>query len=313
MNSGSRIYVAGHRGMVGSALVRLLEARGFGTILTKTRAELDLRDYSAVQRFFREEKPEYVFLAAATVGGILANMSRPAEFFFDNLAIATNVIHCAWRHGAKRLLNLGSSCIYPRDAPQPLREEYLLSAPLEPTNEAYAIAKIAALKMCAYYNEQYRTDFFSLMPCNLYGPNDNFDLTGSHVLPALIRKFHEAKVRGGPVEAWGDGTPRREFLHVDDLAEAALAVAGRESLRDLPLGFLNAGSGRELSIRELASLVADITGYRGDVVWDASRPNGTPRKILDSSRLLSLGWKPRIDLASGIAATYQWFLDGSVK
>lgn len=313
MNSGSRIYVAGHRGMVGSALVRLLEARGFGTILTKTRAELDLRDYSAVQRFFREEKPEYVFLAAATVGGILANMSRPAEFFFDNLAIATNVIHCAWRHGAKRLLNLGSSCIYPRDAPQPLREEYLLSAPLEPTNEAYAIAKIAALKMCAYYNEQYRTDFFSLMPCNLYGPNDNFDLTGSHVLPALIRKFHEAKVRGGPVEAWGDGTPRREFLHVDDLAEAALAVAGRESLRDLPLGFLNAGSGRELSIRELASLVADITGYRGDVVWDASRPNGTPRKILDSSRLLSLGWKPRIDLASGIAATYKWFLEGSVK
>jgi GDP-L-fucose synthase len=293
--------------MVGSALVRLLEARGYRTILKRTRTELDLRDPSAVQRFFQEERPEYVFLAAATVGGILANMSRKAEFFYNNLMIAANVIHCAWSCGARRLLNLGSSCIYPREAPQPLREEYLLTAALEPTNEAYALAKIGALKMCVYYNEQYGTDFFSLMPCNLYGPEDNYDPASSHVLAALIRKFSEATLHGGPVEVWGDGTPLREFLHVDDLAEAALLVAGRESLRDLPFGFINVGAGRDLSIRELAALIAEVAGYDGSIRWDPSKPNGTPRKLLDSTRMRALGWRPRIDLRAGLEAVLRGY------
>jgi len=309
MNRDEKIYVAGHRGLVGSAIVRRLSAGGYANIVTRSHAELDLTRQSDVERFFENERPSIIFLAAAKVGGIGANSAYPAQFIYQNMSIALNVIEAARRIGVKKLLNLGSSCIYPKMAPQPLREEYLLTGLLEPTNEAYAVAKIAAIKLCRYYNEEYGTNFLSLMPTNLYGPGDNYDLSGSHVLPALIRKFHEAKTSGGPVRLWGDGSPLREFLHADDLADAAVFVF--ENIEAGEIGeILNVGTGEDLSIRDLAGLVARIVGYEGEVLWDSSKPNGTPRKLLDVSRLHALGWKHKIDLAQGIAATYQSYKMG---
>ncbi|HUX12264.1 MAG TPA: GDP-L-fucose synthase [Spirochaetia bacterium] len=315
MNTNARIYVAGHRGLVGSALIRKLHDSGFSNIVTRTSAELDLRTQVQVEAFFAAEKPEYVFLAAAKVGGIGANNTYRAEFIYDNIAISANVIHASYRHGVKKLLNLGSSCIYPRLAPQPLSESSLLSGSLEPTNEPYAIAKISAIKLCRYFNEQYGTNFISAMPTNLYGRDDNFNLETSHVLPALIRRIHEAKVAGHPtVTLWGDGSPLREFLHVDDLADALFflmqhvdaADMQREGLADC---FVNVGSGADLSIKELAELIARTVGYPGTFGWDRSKPNGTPRKLMDVSRMNALGWNPRITLEQGIAATYVWFLE----
>jgi GDP-L-fucose synthase len=298
------IYVAGHRGLVGSAIVRQLQADGAQRLVLRTRQELDLTDQAAVEAFFASDKPEYVFLAAAKVGGILANDSYPAEFLRDNLAIQTNVIHSAWRHGVRKLCFLGSSCIYPKLAPQPLKEESLLTGPLEPTNEWYAIAKIAGIKMCQAYRRQYGFDAISLMPTNLYGPGDNFDLKTSHVLPALIRKFHEAKEQGDlEVVIWGTGTPRREFLHVDDLAAAAVFLMKNYSDEQ----FINVGSGEDLTIRELAEMVAQVVGYTGSIVTDPSKPDGTPRKLMDVSRLNKLGWSPRIPLRDGIERTYGEF------
>lgn len=304
MNRAAPIYVAGHQGMVGRALVRALTARGYTNLVVRSRIELDLRDQAAVRRFFAAERPTYVFLAAARVGGILANSREPASFLADNLAIALNVIQAAHEFPADKLLNLGSSCIYPRLAPQPLREEYLLSGPLEPTNEAYAIAKIAAIKLCDAYRRQWGANFLSLMPTNLYGQNDNFDLETSHVLPALIRRCHEAKVRGArSVTLWGSGNPRREFLHVDDLADACCFVMDRYDGE----GFLNVGTGVDLTIREAATLVAEVVGYEGEFEFDTSKPDGTPRKLLDVSRLEALGWRARIGLREGIADTYRWY------
>ena len=298
------IFVAGHRGLVGSAIVRQLQAEGARHLIMRPRQELDLTDQAAVESFFASDKPEYVFLAAAKVGGILANDSYPAEFLRDNLAIQTNVIHSAWRHGARKLCFLGSSCIYPKLAPQPLKEESLLTGPLEPTNEWYAIAKIAGIKMCQAYRRQYGFDAISLMPTNLYGPGDNFDLKTSHVLPALIRKFHEAKEQGASeVAIWGTGTPRREFLHVDDLAAAAVFLMKNYSDEQ----FINVGSGKDLTIRELAEMVAQVVGYTGSIVTDPSKPDGTPRKLMDVSRLNNLGWSPRIPLREGIERTYGEF------
>lgn len=304
MAPGARIYVAGHRGLVGSAIVRRLQAEGADNLVLRTRAELDLTDQAAVEAFFAAERPEYVFLAAAKVGGIHANDTYPAEFIRDNLAIQTNVIHSAWRHGARKLCFLGSSCIYPRDAPKPLREESLLTGPLEPTNEWYAIAKIAGIKMCQAYRKQYGFDAISLMPTNLYGPGDNFHPMNSHVLPALIRKFHEAKERGDPqVTLWGTGTPRREFLHVDDLADASVFLMRNYSGED----FINVGVGEDLTIMELAELVAGVVGYEGGVVTDPSKPDGTMRKLLDVSRLGELGWRYATSLNEGLVGTYESF------
>jgi len=301
----SRVFVAGHRGLVGSAIVRRLEKVGCRNLLFRSRGELDLCDQSAVDEFFREHRPEFVFLAAAKVGGILANATRPAEFLHDNLAIQTNVIHAAWAHGARKLLFLGSSCIYPKLAPQPIKEEYLLTGPLEATNEAYAIAKIAGLKLAAAYHAQYGFSAISLMPTNLYGPGDNFDLQTSHVLPAMIRRFHEAKISGSPsVTLWGTGTPRREFLHVDDLADAACFLMENYDSPDL----LNVGVGEDLTIADVAALVARIVGYSGRIVFDSSRPDGTPRKLLDVSRIHALGWHAQIPLEQGIASTYEWYV-----
>jgi GDP-L-fucose synthase len=304
MTSTSRIYVAGHRGLVGSAIVHGLEQRGYRNLVLATHHELELRDQAAVSRFFGRHLPEFVFLAAAKVGGILANSRYPAEFLYDNLTVQTNVIHAAWQHGAQKLVFLGSSCIYPRMAPQPIKEEYLLSAPLEPTNEAYAIAKIAGLKLAAAYRAQYGFRTVSLMPTNLYGPEDNFDLQTSHVLPAIIRRFHEAKIRNSPsVTLWGTGTARREFLHVDDLASAACFVMEDYEGADL----INVGAGEDLSIAQLAELVARVVNYRGQILFDPSRPDGTPRKLLDVSRLNALGWRARIGLEEGVRATYEWY------
>jgi GDP-L-fucose synthase len=304
LNLRSRIYVAGHRGLVGSAIVRHLQHSGCRNLLKATSAELDLRDGSAVTSFFADHRPEYVFLAAAKVGGIMANFTRPAEFLYDNLAIQTNVIHAAWQYGARKLLFLGSSCIYPKLAPQPLKEEYLLTGPLEPTNEAYAIAKIAGLKLAQSYRAQYGFSAISLMPTNLYGPGDNFDLKSSHVLPALIRRFDEARRTEAPqVCLWGTGTPRREFLHVDDLASAA-CFAMENYDQPEPL---NVGVGEDLTIKELAKIVARVVGFTGAVVFDPSQPDGTPRKLLDISRLAGLGWRPAIGLEQGIATTYRWY------
>jgi GDP-L-fucose synthase len=300
--------VAGHGGLVGSAIVRRLEAVGCRNILVRTHSELDLRDQVPVNEFFREHRPEFVFLAAAKVGGILANSTRPAEFLHDNLAIQTNVIHAAWKHGVRKLLFLGSSCIYPRLAPQPIKEEYLLTGPLEPTNESYAIAKIAGLKLVATYRAQYGFSAISLMPTNLYGPEDNFDLESSHVLPAMIRRFHEAKTSGASeATLWGTGTPRREFLHVDDLADAACFLMENYDSPEL----LNVGVGEDLTIADLAVLVSRVVGYTGHVLFDPSRPDGTPRKLLDVSRIRALGWRAQIPLEQGIASTYEWYLTHS--
>jgi GDP-L-fucose synthase len=299
------IFVAGHRGLVGSAIVRRLESLGATNILVRARGELDLRDESAVTQFFDESKPTYVFLSAAKVGGIKANDAFPAEFLRDNLAIQTNVIHAAWKSGVKKLCFLGSSCIYPKLAPQPIREDALLTGPLEPTNEWYAIAKIAGLKMCQAYRKQYGFDAISVMPTNLYGPFDNFDPETSHVLPALIRRFHEAKAASAPqVVIWGSGTPRREFLHVDDMARATIAMMQQYSGHE----HLNVGVGEDLSILELARLVAEVVGYTGTIHTDPSKPDGTPRKLLDVSRIHALGWRAQIGLREGIESTYRWFL-----
>ena len=317
MEINSKIYVAGHRGLVGSAILRKLLADGYANLVTRTRGELDLTDQGAVQDFFQRERPEYVFLAAAKVGGIVANATYPGEFISENLMIQTNVIHSAYRAGVHRLLFLGSSCIYPKFAPQPMKEEYLLTGELEPTNEPYAVAKIAGITMCKSYNRQYGTRFISVMPTNLYGPNDNFDLESSHVLPALIRKFHEAKESAAKeVLLWGTGSPRREFLHVEDLADACGLLMG---LPDESVDahfvhashppFVNIGTGKDVSIRELAELVMEIVGFRGEIRWDTTKPDGTPRKLLDVSRLNSLGWTPKIGLRQGIETTYTWYVD----
>lgn len=301
MNKQDKIYVAGHRGMVGSAIVRALELKDFNNLVLKTSAELDLRDQAGVRQFFELEQPNYVFLAAAKVGGIMANASYSAEFLYDNLMIQNNVIHQSYLNKVKKLLFLGSSCIYPKMAPQPLKEGHLMTGPLEPTNEAYAIAKIAGIKMCETYRSQYGCNFISAMPTNLYGPNDNYDLENSHVLPALIRKFHEAKEQGKPsVEIWGTGTPRREFLHVDDLALACIFLMQNyhDSL------FVNVGSGSDIDIKSLALMIKEIVDYPGDLKFDVSKPDGTPRKLMDSSRLASLGFKSKIGLKQGIRAVY---------
>jgi len=308
MNKNAKIYVAGHRGMVGSAIVRALQRQGYTNLLLRSREQLDLTRQEEVERFFEEERPQYVFLSAAKVGGIEANRSYPAEFYYRNTMIAVNVINAAYQSGVEKLLNLGSSCIYPKHAPQPLKEEYLLTGPLEETNEAYAVAKIGAIKMCRYYNQQYGTNYISLMPTNLYGPGDNYDLETSHVLPALIRKFHEAKEQGGPVVLWGDGSPLREFLYSDDLADAALYLMEHTDYPQIG-EFVNVGTGEDLPIRELAELIAEIVGYDGEVQWDSSKPNGTPRKLLDVSRLHSLGWKARTPLREGIELAYRDFLE----
>ncbi len=302
----SRVFVAGHRGLVGSAILRRLEAEGFRRVLTASREQLDLRDQAAVNYWFKANRPEYVFLVAGTVGGILANSTRPAEFIYDNMMIHATVVHAAHLFPARKLLYLGSSCIYPREAPQPMKEEHLLSGPLESTNESYAIAKIAGIKLCQAYRRQYGCDFISAMPTNLYGPQDNFDLTSSHVLPALIRKFHDARVaERGDVQIWGTGTPRREFLHVDDLADACLFLMRRYDEAE----HVNVGTGEDLTIRELAETVRDIVYPEAKLVFDPSKPDGTPRKLLDVSRLHGLGWRHRIGLREGIESSYRWFLE----
>jgi GDP-L-fucose synthase len=304
--TSSRIYIAGHRGLVGSAIMRVLQAQGFTHIMGRARSQLDLLDNRAVQHFFDTEKPEYVFVAAAKVGGIHANNSLPASFLYENLQIQNNLIHSAWKSGVKKLLFLGSSCIYPKMAPQPLKEEYLLTGPLEPTNEWYAIAKIAGIKMCQAYRRQYDCDFISAMPTNMYGPNDNFDLETSHVLPALIRKFHEAKESGSPeVVCWGTGAPRREFLYSDDLARACIFLMQKYSGEH----FVNVGYGEDISIKELAELVQRTIGFTGKIVWDHSKPDGTPRKLMDTSELARMGWKPEVDLETGIKLAYGAFLN----
>jgi len=305
LSPDSKIYVAGHRGLVGSAIVRRLHKSGYKNILTRTREELDLTDMKAVASFFERERPEYVFLAAAKVGGIMANSTYPAEFIRDNLLIELSIIDAAYRSGVKRLLFLGSSCIYPKRCPQPMKEEYLMTGPLEPTNSPYAVAKIAGIEMCRAYNRQYGTSFLPVMPTNLYGSGDNFDLETSHVLPALIRKFHEAKVKGEKtVIIWGTGTPRREFLHVDDLADACLFLMEHHEGTEL----INIGTGKDITIRELAVLIGKVVGFHGDLVFDTCKPDGTPRKLLDVSKLEKIGWKAKVGLEKGIAETYKWYL-----
>jgi GDP-L-fucose synthase len=304
MEQTSKIFVAGHRGLVGSAICRRLDAGGFSNLLVRTHGEVDLSDARAAEALFSTEKPEYVFLAAARVGGILANSSRPVDFLRDNLLMETSVLDAAWRHGVKKVLCLGSSCIYPKFAPQPIREDSLLSGPLEPTNEWYAIAKIAGIKLAQAYHRQYGMEAISLMPTNLYGPGDNFDLQTSHVVPALLRKFHEAVESGAPeVTLWGSGSPRREFLHVDDLADAAVFLMECYSSPEI----VNVGVGEDLTILELAEMIGEITGFRGKLRFDSSKPDGTPRKLLDVSRLTALGWKARIPLREGIRQTYEWY------
>lgn len=310
MNSESKIYVAGHRGMVGSAIVRELKRQGYTNIITRTHAELDLTDQRGVERFFEEERPEYVFLAAAKVGGIVANNSAPADFMYQNMMLEMNVIHSAWRNGTRKLLFLGSSCIYPRMAPQPMPESCLLTSELEKTNEAYALAKISGLKYCEYLNRQYGTDYISVMPTNLYGPNDNYHPEHSHVLPALIRRFHEAKQQGlAEVTCWGDGSPLREFLYVDDLANLCVFLMNNYSGNET----VNAGTGKELTIKELTELVAQTVGYDGEIRWDTTRPNGTPRKLLDVSKAHALGWNYRTELPEGIKLAYDDFLNNPMR
>ncbi len=308
MEKGSKIFVAGHGGLVGNAIVRNLQHKGFTNLVLQTHKQLDLTRQRETEQFFAKEKPDYVFLAAAKVGGIMANTTYPAEFIYQNTMIAFNVINSAYKTGVKKLLNLGSSCIYPKFAPQPIQEQHLLTGQLEPTNEAYAIAKIAALRLCRHYNDQYGTNYISAMPTNLYGPNDNFDLETSHVLPALIRKFHEAKVGKKPeVILWGTGTPRREFLHVDDLADALVFLMEKCDYKQIG-EIVNVGTGEDVTIKELAETVQQNVGYQGKIRWDTTKPDGTPRKLLDVSRLHALGWMHKISLQMGIAETYQWFL-----
>ncbi len=310
MDKDSKIYVAGHRGMVGSAIVRELQRRGYNNIITRTHRELDLTCQQAVDDFFASERPEYVFLAAAKVGGIVANNSAPADFMYENMMLEMNVIHSAWKHGCRKLEFLGSSCIYPRLAPQPMPESCLLTSSLEQTNEAYALAKISGLRYCTYLNRQYGADFISVMPTNLYGPNDNYHPEHSHVLPALIRRFHEAKVNGAPsVTCWGDGSPLREFLYVDDLADLCVFLMNNYSGDET----VNAGTGKELSIKDLTLLVASIIGYEGQILWDTTRPNGTPRKLLDVSKATRLGWTYKTELAEGIRLAYEDFLNNPMR
>ena len=310
MEKNAKIYVAGHRGLVGSAIVRELQRCGYTNIVTRTHKELDLCRQQDVERFFAEEKPEYVFLAAAKVGGIVANSNALADFMYENMILEMNVIHAAWQNGCKKLLFLGSSCIYPRLAPQPMKESCLLTSSLEETNEAYALAKISGLKYCEYLNRQYGTDFISVMPTNLYGPNDNYHPTHSHVLPALIRRFHEAKEAGKEsVTCWGDGTPLREFLYVDDLADLCLFLMNNYSGNET----VNAGTGKEITIKALAELVAKVVGYSGKILWDSSKPNGTPRKLLDVSKSAAMGWRYRTELEDGIKAAYEDFLNNPMR
>lgn len=310
MDKSGKIYVAGHRGMVGSAIVRALEKSGYNNIITRTHKELDLTRQDAVEDFFTKEKPDYVFLAAAKVGGIVANNEAPADFLYDNMILEMNVVHSAFRNNVKKLMFLGSSCIYPRMCPQPIKEEYLLTSSLEQTNEAYALSKISGLKYCEYLNRQYHTDYISVMPTNLYGPNDNYHPTHSHVLPALIRRFHEAKVNNLPyVTCWGTGAPLREFLYVDDLADACVFLMNTYSGNET----VNLGTGKELSIKELTELVAKVIGYKGEVRWDTSKPDGTPRKLLDVSKLESLGWHYKTELEEGIRLSYEDFLNNPVR
>ncbi len=305
MKSDSRIFVAGHRGLVGSSICRELEKSGHHNVITRTRAELDLMNPAAVESFYTDVRPEHVFVAAAKVGGILANDQQPASFLYENLQIQNNLIHGAWRAGVTKLLFLGSSCIYPRLAPQPLKEESLLTGPLEPTNQWYAIAKIAGIKMCQAYRRQHGCNFISAMPTNMYGPNDNYDLQNSHVLPALIRKFHEAKASASPaVTCWGTGSPLREFLYADDLASACVFLMNHYNEEQ----FINVGYGSDVNIKQLAELVAATVGFQGEIHWDTTKPDGTPRKLMDSSRLFALGWKPKVDLAQGIHLAYADFL-----
>ncbi|MDO8945918.1 MAG: GDP-L-fucose synthase [Desulfocapsaceae bacterium] len=318
-SSQSSIFVAGHRGLVGSALVRCLEAKGFTNIIKRTHAELDLMDQAAVRSFFEKERPEYVFLAAAKVGGIQANNDYPAEFIHQNLIVQSNVIHQAWQTGVKRLLFLGSSCIYPRDCQQPMKEEYLLTGPLESTNRPYAVAKIAGIEMCWAYNRQYKTKYLSVMPTNLYGPGDNYDLQNSHVLPALIRKMHEAKVGNKKtMVAWGTGTPCREFLYSDDMADACVYLMSLDEgsfdqlLSDDVPPLINIGCGKDLTIRELVALVKKVVGFTGVIEWDSSKPDGTPRKLLDVSRLFAQGWQPQVELTEGVKKAYADFLKSRV-
>lgn len=310
MDKGAKIYVAGHRGMVGSAIARELRRQGYTNIVTRTHAELDLTRQEPVERFFAEERPEYVFLAAAKVGGIVANAGALADFMYENMVLEMNVVHAAWRNGCRKLEFLGSSCIYPRMAPQPIREECLLTGELERTNEAYALAKISGLKYCEFLNRQYGTDYISVMPTNLYGPNDNYHPEHSHVLPAMIRRFHEAKEAGSPsVTCWGDGSPLREFLYVDDLANLCVFLMNNYSGD----GTVNAGTGKEITIKGLAELVARVVGYEGEILWDTTRPNGTPRKLLDVSKAESLGWHYRTELEDGIRLAYEDFLSNPVR
>ena len=305
MDRNSKIYVAGHRGLVGSAILRKLQAEGFKDIILRTSKELDLTRQSEVELFFQKERPEYVFLAAAKVGGILANSTYPAEFIYGNIMIEANFIHSAYLSGVKKLLFLGSSCIYPRNCAQPMKEGYLLSGYLEKTNEPYAVAKIAGIKMCESYNRQYGTNFISVMPTNLYGPGDNFDLQDSHVIPALLRKFHEAKTHGSKsVEVWGTGSPFREFLHVDDLAAACVFLMKNYHGSEI----INIGTGIDLTIRELAGMIKEVVGYNGEIFWDRAKPDGSPRKLLDISRIAALGWQPRISLRDGLRSTYEWYV-----
>ena len=305
MQKNSKIYVAGHCGLVGSAIVRELEKQGYTNILKRTRKELDLMSQVATEEFFAEEKPEYVFCAAAKVGGIWANKNQKAEFIYENLEVQNNLIHNAYKFGVKKLLFLGSSCIYPRQAPQPIKEEYLLTGPLEETNDAYAIAKIAGITMCQSYNKQYGTNFISVMPTNLYGINDNFDLESAHVLPSLLRKFHEAKVnKQAKVEVWGTGSPMREFLYVDDLASAVVFLMNTYDGSEI----VNIGTGEDCTIKELAEMIKEVVGYEGQIYWNTSKPDGTPRKLLDVSRLNKLGWKYKTDFKTGLKRTYEWYV-----
>lgn len=310
MRPDSKIYVAGHRGMVGSAIVRELQRQGYTNIITRTHAELDLCRQADVERFFADERPEYVFLAAAKVGGIIANRNALADFMYENMILEMNVINAAWRNGCRKLEFLGSSCIYPRMAPQPMKEDCLLTSALEPTNEAYALAKISGLKYCEYLNRQYGTDFISVMPTNLYGPNDNYHPEHSHVLPALIRRFHEAKVSGAQsVKCWGDGSPLREFLYVDDLANLCVFLMNNYSGNET----VNAGTGKEVTIKQLTEMVANTVGYEGEILWDTTRPNGTPRKLLDVSKSHALGWHHTVELSDGIALAYADFLSNPMR